>query len=406
MRTNTGRQEPAALLDVEESPGFYRPETTDIPDTLVDDETGLAEGEEPFLRGKRRVPPRRRIAPRFAMQQRWMRVLMAVAIAVILGLAALAAWETRSLLRNDARFMLATPDNVQIDGDRVVPREDVLAIFQPDLGHSIFRVPLAVRRNQLQEIPWVKLASVMRLWPDRLRVTLVERTPVAFARDGDGIRVVDEDGVLLDLPDGVAEHYSFPVLTGISAADPLSTRVAHMQLYRQFANALDADGGNASATLSEVDVSDPEDIRAVFSGGSPSPIVHFGDADFLARYRAYQAHLKEWRQQYPQLSSVDMRYGRQIVLGTSATAAAAKALEAPAPHPAIEEIPATPIKHRVQQTSAGGKRGDLRSAHHASTGKTRHHVTHRSGHRIVHHHATRRGVRPVVSHLGSSAAGA
>jgi cell division protein FtsQ len=42
--------------------------------------------------------------------------------------------------------------------------------------------------------------------------------------------------------------------------------------------------------------------------------VHFGDSDFLARYRSYQQHLAEWRQQYPHLASVDMRYENQVVL--------------------------------------------------------------------------------------------
>ena len=42
--------------------------------------------------------------------------------------------------------------------------------------------------------------------------------------------------------------------------------------------------------------------------------MHFGDSDFLARYRSYQQHLPEWRQQYPHLASVDMRYENQVVL--------------------------------------------------------------------------------------------
>jgi cell division protein FtsQ len=42
--------------------------------------------------------------------------------------------------------------------------------------------------------------------------------------------------------------------------------------------------------------------------------VHFGDEEYLERYRQYQAHLAEWRAQYPKLASVDMRYERQVVL--------------------------------------------------------------------------------------------
>jgi cell division protein FtsQ len=205
----------------------------------------------------------------------------------------------------------------------VVPNSQVLTFFAPDLGHSIFHVPLAKRQAELEDIDWVRTATVMRLWPNRLRINLVERTPVAFARDGNTVRLVDDDGILLDLPNAVAQHYSFPVISGISSSDPVSTRAARMQMYRQFLHALDADGGHVTATLSEVDLSDPEDIRAIFAGGPRNPTVHFGDTDFLARYGEYQSHLTEWLQQYPQLRSVDMRYGKQVVLdmGTASTSA-------------------------------------------------------------------------------------
>jgi cell division protein FtsQ len=43
-------------------------------------------------------------------------------------------------------------------------------------------------------------------------------------------------------------------------------------------------------------------------------LVHFGDENFLERYHGYQAHLAEWRQQYPRLAAVDARYDTQFVL--------------------------------------------------------------------------------------------
>ena len=160
----------------------------------------------------------------------------------------------------------------------------------------------------------------MRLWPNQIRVNLVERTPVAFALDGNTVRLVDDQGILLDLPDAASQHYSFPVLAGITSADPLPIRAARIAMYLQFIHALDAQGGRISSTLSQVDLSDPEDVRAMFLGAVRQPLVHFGDSDYLARYQAYQAHLKEWLQQYPALRSVDMRYGKQVVLDTGSVA--------------------------------------------------------------------------------------
>ena len=112
----------------------------------------------------------------------------------------------------------------------------------------------------------MRSATVMRLWPNQIRVNLVERTPVAFALDGNTVRLVDDQGILLDLPDAASQHYSFPVLTGITSADPLPIRAARIAMYLQFIHALDAQGGRISSTLSQVDLSDPEDVRAIFLG--------------------------------------------------------------------------------------------------------------------------------------------
>jgi cell division protein FtsQ len=245
---------------------------------------------------------------------------VAILIVAGLGLVAMAGLTVKSFLLHNRQFMLQSADNIQVNGNRVVTESQALSVFAPDVGHSIFHVPLADRKVQLEEIKWVRTAAVMRLWPNRLRVTIVERKPVAFALDGNTVRLVDDQGVLLDLPNAVAQHYSFPVLNGIAAADPLSIRTARIEMYLQFASALDAEGGHISSTLSQVDLSDPEDIRVVFLGGARQPLVHFGDANYLARYQAYQQHLTEWLQQYPALRSVDMRYGKQVVLDTGSVA--------------------------------------------------------------------------------------
>ena len=320
MQKFTGRGKRAALFDVEEPGGSYRLETVDIPYPILEKTSGEEEAEAdrsgPFLRTRERVPVRRRSRSRFAWTNRWERIAAVSVVLATLGMLSAIAWEIETVLRNNARFELTSARDIQLTGNRVVSSRQVRAIFASDMGHSIFRVPLAMRQKELQGIDWVRAATVMRVWPNRLHVTLVERTPIAFAREGNSVRLVDQDGVLLDLPDAAAQRYSFPVLSGISGSDPASTRAARMQLYRQLIDALDADGEHLSADVSEVDLSDPEDLRAVFTGGARDPVVHLGDTDFLARYRAYRTHLTEWLQQYPQLRSVDMRYGKQIVLDT------------------------------------------------------------------------------------------
>ena len=89
-----------------------------------------------------------------------------------------------------------------------VSRTDVLPVFGEDVGRNIFHVPISLRRKQLEEIPWVERATVMRVLPDQLRVAVVERKPVAFTRQGQQIGLVDANGVLLSMPAStMAQHH-------------------------------------------------------------------------------------------------------------------------------------------------------------------------------------------------------
>jgi len=423
VQKSIGRGERAALLDVEEPGDSYRLETIDIPDPTLQ-EAADAEETGSFLRTKERIPVRRRSRSRFAWKNRWVRLGAACAVVVCLLGVAWAVWEVETVLLRNPHFVLASPANIQVTGNRVVIARDVQEFFTPDLGRSLFRVPLERRRAAIENIPWVRSATVMRLWPNRLRVNVVERTPIAFARDGNSVRLVDEDGVLLDLPEAAAQQYSFPVVSGVSASDPESMRTARMQQYQQFLHALDADGGHVSSTVSEVDLADPEDIRAVFTGGTRNPVVHLGDTDYLSRYRAYQAHLTEWLQQYPQLRSVDMRYGKQVVLDTgndpepggtgNADVQLSSTATAPIHEKPIREEHASAGGHAVAKTIASNTKkttGSLHASKTAAAKITRHKgrshaastvTKHRSK---VHKRTPERGhtVRDPIAHVVSGA---
>jgi cell division protein FtsQ len=109
-------------------------------------------------------------------------------------------------------------------------------------------------------------------------------------------------------------HYSFPVVTGIDPRDPLPSRRARMAVYQRLIGDLDSTGQHLSEQISEIDLTDPEDARVLMPEQGADILAHFGDDHFLQRYQRYKAHIAEWRQQYPRLSAVDLRYDNQVVL--------------------------------------------------------------------------------------------
>jgi cell division protein FtsQ len=162
----------------------------------------------------------------------------------------------------------------------------------------------------------VEHATVMRLLPDQIRVSVVERKPVAFVREGAQIGLVDASGVLLSMPAAMMaqHHYSFPVVTGIDARDPLPARRTRMAVYQRLLAELDANNQHLSEQISEIDLVDPEDARVLMPEQGEDILAHFGEDRFLERYHRYKDHIAEWRQQYPKLSAVDLRYDQQVVL--------------------------------------------------------------------------------------------
>ncbi len=244
------------------------------------------------------------------------RVLLGSSMFAVLAVVTLAVAGIHRYLLQDARFLLTTSSEIAIAGNEHISRAQVLSVFGADLERNIFKVPLPERRADLERLPWVAHATVMRLLPNHLRVDITERMPVAFTRQGTRIGLVDGEGVLLDMPPQSAgdPHYSFPVLTGLAADDTPEVRAARMEVYRRFMTELTSAGPKVTQALSEVDVTNPEDVKALVTGGGADILVHFGDEAFLERYQAFEQHLPEWHTQYPKLASADMRYERQVVL--------------------------------------------------------------------------------------------
>ncbi|HEU4982725.1 MAG TPA: FtsQ-type POTRA domain-containing protein [Acidobacteriaceae bacterium] len=267
------------------------------------------------VRVRRRGPVRKGLLPAWT-KTRWGRVLFTGLVLAALAAIVFASLAVRSFFEHDPRFRIDSAASVQTVGNSVLTRDQLLSIFGADIGRNIFYIPMARRRTELERIPWVEHATVMRLLPDQLRVAVRERVPIAFVRVGDQIKLVDAAGVILDMSPAMmaSRKFSFPVVSGINPTDPLSMRAARMQLYQKFIRALDSSGEHLSANLSEVDLSDPEDVRATVPSNSSDLLLHFGDTNFLARYRIYQSHLSGWRQQYPNLAGVDLRYENEVVL--------------------------------------------------------------------------------------------
>ncbi len=258
--------------------------------------------------------PRRPIEVR--RRTRW---LTAVRIGLwsLLGLSILAlisgvAFFAHQFTTSASVFQVPDLESVEVvQAERVTPAA-VRERFAGDVGRTVFAVPLGERRLSLEEIPWVEAATVQRLLPNRLRVYLRERAPVAFLRQGHSLWLVDRYGVVLAPPEGVS--YSFPVLSGLAETLTVQERRSRVELFLEFIADLDQNGKSYSAEISELDLSDADDLRASVADGDGAVYLHFGRGRYQEKFETYLEHRRLWQASGETVRAVDLRYRGQIVL--------------------------------------------------------------------------------------------
>lgn len=288
----------------------------------------LAEEEPRYLRRQRPVEIQRRKFGRRSWQL-YRRVLAGGALTLVGSGLLYVTWD---FFLHSPRVALADLERIQVTGNHYVARAAVLEKFATDRGRSVLRVPLDQRRRAVEEIPWVERASIARALPDRVRVELVERTPVAFLRAGPELALVDAYGVILKRP--LQGEFRFPVVTGISEGMSREPRERRMRLYVQFLKDIELVRAGAAEQVSEVDLSEGKDLRAVLTGipglgaaianDAGVVLVHFGDGDFINKFRIFVENIGQWRAAAGRVESVDLRFARQVVVNPERKTSAAR----------------------------------------------------------------------------------
>jgi cell division protein FtsQ len=306
------------------------------PDYLPAD--ALAEDDPKYLRRQKPVEIRKRKFSRKAWPL-YRRVLAGGIAALSLGFA---LYEAASYLLYSPGVLLRSAEQIEILGNRFVPPDSIAEKFSADMGRSVVRVPLTERREALESLPWVEQADVQRVLPNRIRVEITERTPVAFLRTGSDLSLVDAQGVILDRP--VDGEFRFPVVGGIGESMPREERARRMNLYVQFMKGIEIVQPGAEDHVSEADLSDAADLRVTLTGlgvasGSARPVlVHFGDSDFGNRYHLLAENIDQWRASAGSIDSVDLRFARQVVVNPESKTIAAS-LKQSAPQSAPLRMP-------------------------------------------------------------------
>jgi cell division protein FtsQ len=242
---------------------------------------------------------RRRVARVVGRIVKW-----GVPLAVI---AALAAGLGHAALRSS---LFAVRD-VTVSGTTHLSAADVERLTGSVRGQNIFAVDLAAARDRVRSSPWVEDATLARVLPSTLVVDVVERVPMAIARVGDRLFLVDDSGVVIDAYGPAYRDLDLPLVDGLVAASDGRPVVdaGHAELSRALFASL-RERPDLARRVSEVDVSADRDAVVLLDDDATR--LHLGDRAFAERLARYLELAPTLDEHFPAMDYVDLRFGDRV----------------------------------------------------------------------------------------------
>jgi len=251
----------------------------------------------------------------------WGRLAVWVAIGTVALAGSLFAWRrTEEFLIRDNRFRIVRAEefagrspNLIVEGVHYASPSQIRHVFSEDFGRSLYLVPLEARRSELLAIDWVAQAAVARIWPNTLKISILERVPVAFVhlapnhKDGmSQFALIDADGYILR--PRVPAKFTLPVLAGIRESEPLANRRARVRR----AMGLFAEVGPLAGQISELNVADPNNL--VIAERIDDRVVNLmvGDENYASRLKTFVDAYKTMNPR-PDALTWDLRLDGSIV---------------------------------------------------------------------------------------------
>lgn len=282
----------------------------------MDDDTvsdGMGSSETPYMRRSRAVAVRR---SRFSLGIRRVAWWAGITIFVLLPVG-FGGYSLVSYLLSSPRFHLSSSSDVTVVGNHYVSREQILSTLglpsgNPQTDEDIFRISLKGAERQIDTIPWVQSATVVRSYPHDLAIYVTERHPVAFVDVNGQIKMVDQHGILLNTPN--KSHFNFPIIKGLDFEGDAEGRQARIHLYQEFMQETSSKMSSSGWTVSEVNLSNASNLKALLVQRGQTLLVYFGHADFLARFENLLRVLPQLRERNASVGSVDLRFRNQVVV--------------------------------------------------------------------------------------------
>jgi cell division septal protein FtsQ len=204
---------------------------------------------------------------------------------------------------------------IDIQGWERIGKKEILELSGVDVHSNLLKISGAEVRALLERHNWIERAVITKNWPDRLIISVKERSPVAMVNLGNGLHYIDRHATIF-APVQPRDDLDFPVISGWRAAEPPGREndAAALRDALQFLKHAERDNPNLPAqNISEISIRD--NGLVLFLMDRPFPI-RLGRGDMPAK-RNRLVKVLYWlykRKEFDRVCRVDVDYARDKVL--------------------------------------------------------------------------------------------
>lgn len=252
-------------------------------------------------------PDRKRAVGRALLRSlRW--VLPLIALAVV------STWVGGRLLHSS----FFRVQHLIVEGNNRLSIDDVEALLDGVRHRNILDVDLDRARLQMMDSPWVRDVTLWRVLPSTIGIRVHERVPMAIARAGQSLYLVDDAGLIIDEYDQMYRDLDLPIVDGLltaakggaSPADPERVRLTSQLL------AAVASRADLREHVSQVDVSNAQNVSIMLD--EEPTWLRLGDERFVERISAYVELRSTLAREFQDVDYVDLRFEEHVFVHSRA----------------------------------------------------------------------------------------
>ncbi|ETS13281.1 cell division protein FtsQ/DivIB [Bartonella quintana] len=122
--------------------------------------------------------------------------------------------------------------DIDMSGNKRVVQQEILRILGLDAAPSIFTFDVDKARSLLEQQAWIQLANVQKIYPNLVRISVVEREPYAIWQHDGMMDIVDSTGrVIVPFQRGVVQ--GLPLVVGQGAQNAAKGFIQALSKYPQ-----------------------------------------------------------------------------------------------------------------------------------------------------------------------------